>query len=165
MKTKMMVSAKSYLYDIVFGILISVVSLIGIYGCISAKTLLGIFLGLVLCIGILSIASGIYKIQWVTIDNGVIKVYNIFGLMKEQKMTDIRRVFYLDATVFHLKMLAIKTPCVIVSKKQSLKVCDIEDATNRKKHPYVIIPYRPENVSVLKIAYYEATGTELHIKL
>jgi len=52
----------------------------------------------------------------------------------------------------------------VVSTKKSLNICDVEQAFNRKRYSYIVIPYRAENVKIVKDAYFDVMNTELEIK-
>ena len=63
-----------------------------------------------------------------------------------------------------MKGLRQTAPCIVVSTKKSLNICDVEQAFNRKRYSYIVIPYRAENVKIVKDAYFDVMNTELEIK-
>ena len=92
------------------------------------------------------------------------EIGNVFGCVKEQKIAQTKRAFFMDAVVFQLKGLRQTAPCIVLSAKKSLKICDVEQAFNRKRYSFVVIPYRAENVKMIKDAYFDVMNTELEIK-
>ncbi len=56
-------------------------------------------------------------------------------------------------------------PCLVLTTRKSFGASGVEHAFNRKKHPYVIIPYTAENLITLKELYMNATGNELEVKM
>ena len=155
----------AFIYELILGVpgvILSVVAFI--IGLQSKDTLILIFYGVFFCISCSLVVLAIYNTQWTEIKNQTFIVRNVFGCVKEQKIDQTKRAFFMDAVVFQLKGLRQTAPCIVLSTKKSLKIRDVEQAFNRKRYSYIVIPYRAENVKMIKDAYFDVTNTELEIK-
>lgn len=116
-------------------------------------------------IGLIITVFAAYNVQFATIEDGYIRVRNLFGLIKEMKLSDIKRAVYADALVVMVKNFQKRRPSIVLSHEKSFRVCDVNGAYNRKKHPYLIIPYTSDSANILKEAYREVTGADLQLEL
>ena len=106
----------------------------------------------------------IRNIQWCYIADGYINIYCPFGLIKQVRIDKIKKVFIDNAVIFHLKMTSFRRPHIVLCQKKSIRKADVEDAYNRKKQPYVIIPYSVETANLIRAEYKKVCGEELIIK-
>lgn len=116
-------------------------------------------------LGLIIMAFAVYNVQFATIENGYIRVRNLFGVVKEMKLSDIKRAVYADALVVMVKNFQKRRQSIVLSHNKSFRVCDVNGAYNRKKHPYLIIPYTSDSANILKEAYREVTGADLQLEL
>jgi len=110
---------------------------------------------------------GIYETQWIKLDGDNISVYNLFGLVKKQKLSDTKLAILADIIIINYKKVFKSMPFIVLSTRKSVVLADIQRSGNnsRKKNPYIIIPYTSENYQTIKQAYFEVTGQELNIGL
>ena len=120
---------------------------------------------LLIVLGLIIMAFAVYNVQFATIENGYIRVRNLFGVVKEMKLSDVKRAVYTDALVVMVRNFQKRRPSIVLSHNKSFRVCDVNGAYNRKKHPYLIIPYTSDSVNILKEAYREVTGADLQFEL
>ena len=156
-------SVRVWLHDLVHGALLAVLSIVSLVLC-HEMALVCVFYILTLGVAMLELGIGLYNIQTVTVLDGYIKVRNLFGIVKSLELAKIKRAVTVDAELWSFKGFRRTISAVALSHKKTLRVGEVQDAANAKKHPYVIIPYTPHNVTVLKEAYLEATGEELKIE-
>jgi hypothetical protein len=155
----------AFIYELILGVpgvILSVVAFI--IGLQSKDAFILIFYGAFFCISCSLVVLAVYNIQWIEIRDQSFVVHNVFGRVKEQKIEQTKRAFFMDAVVFQLKSLRQTAPCIVLSTKKSLKIRDVEQAFNRKRYSYIVIPYRAENVKMIKDAYFDVMNTELEIK-
>ena len=155
----------AFIYELIFGVPCVIISVAAfMIGLQSGDAFVLIFYGVLFLIGGSLVVLAVYNIQWIEIRDQSFVVRNVFGCVKEQKIAQTKRAFFMDAVVFQLKGLRQTAPCIVLSAKKSLKICDVEQAFNRKRYSFVVIPYRAENVKMIKDAYFDVMNTELEIK-
>ena len=156
-------SVRVWLYDLLTGAVLAAFSIVALVLC-REMALLCVFYTLVLGVALTELGIGLYNIQTVTVEDGYIKVRNFLGTVKSLELTRIKRAVLTDAELWSFKGFRRTIPAVALTHKRTFRVGEVQDAANANKHPYVVIPYTPHNVSVLKEAYLEATGEELKIE-
>ena len=162
MKKKFKASAQAYMYHLLMGIPLFTLSLIGLCLNITRLGLVLLFTApLVASIALIAIA--IYNVQFATLEDGVIRVYNIFGTINRIHVAHIKRAFYIEARVIDLPLIEKFALCIVLSESGSLRKREVRRACNRKEKCYVVLPYGNTNKRMIKKAYFEATGEELEI--
>ena len=165
MKKRIKLSRMANLFGFLDGAVFIAFSLVIYFACTDSIwrdiiCVLWIVLGLIITV------FAAYNVQFATIEDGYIRVRNLFGLIiKEMKLSDIKRAVYADALVVMVKNFQKRRPSIVLSHKKSFRVCDVNGAYNRKKHPYLIIPYTSDSANILKEAYREVTGADLQLEL
>ncbi len=144
--------------------MISVVIINLVIGIQSKNVLIIILDSLFLCLCGVLVFFAIFDIQWMKIEGSKLIVYNMFGRIKEYEIAKTKSAFFIDATLFQGQGIIKKAPCLVFSLEKSLKVGDVMVAFNRKKYPYVIIPYTSENLITIKQIYVNETGHELDVR-
>ena len=162
MKRKFKPSAQTYMYHLLMGIPLLILSLIGLCLNINRFGLVLLFL-LPLGAALALIAQAIYNVQFATLEDGVIRVYNIFGTINCVHVDKIKRAFYIESRVIDIPLIEKFALCIVVSESESLRKREVRRAYNRKEKSYVVLPYGHTNKRLLKKAYFEATGEELEI--
>ena len=107
----------------------------------------------------------IKNIQWFNIADGYITVYCPFGIIKQVELKQIKQAFKTNAVIYSIKMLSVRRPYIVLCIKKSVTNADIDDAYNRKKKQYIIIPYSREVEVLVCTEYEKLCGEELVIKL
>lgn len=108
--------------------------------------------------------DSIKNIQWFDITDGYITVYNPFGMMKRVQLSGIKKVFKTNATIWSIKMLAVRRKHIVLCINKSVVQSCIDSAYNRKKKPYIIVPYTKEIQDFICAEYKKICGEELIIK-
>ena len=106
----------------------------------------------------------IKNIQWFNIRDGYITVYNPFGTIKREHLSEIKKVFTLNAEVWGLKMLVIRRSHLVICVSKSITTNCVNDAYNRKKNAYIIIPRTEKAKNLICYEYKKIKGEELIIK-
>lgn len=154
-----------YLYNLLFYGVGFAISLMCFIGVIDSSSWVAISVAIVMLLATLvGVFVSVYNIQWIEIDEGVLRVRNILGTVKEIEFSEINKAFIREQFVFHLKGIWKKLPCLVISTRKSLKTCDIQGAYNRPTYPYVILPHTVEAEQLVRDTYLMATGNELEIK-
>ena len=141
---------KFYLFDLILYSSVSIISIIGFCVLLTGKNLWAVAYAIVLLIGTLGLFDTIYNIQWIKIDNECITAYNIFGLVKRLEITKIQTVVTVSAVAFSIRMFHKLYPCIVISHRKSLNKSGIENTFNKKKNPYIVLPYSEENKLMLE---------------
>ena len=108
--------------------------------------------------------DSIKNIQWFDITDGYITVYNPFGMMKRVQLSGIKKVFKTNAVIWSRKMLAVRRKHIVLCMNKSVVQSCIDRAYNRKKKPYIIVPYTKEIQDFICAEYKKICGEELIIK-
>lgn len=117
-----------------------------------------------LVIGCAYFFLSLIDLQWFKVIEDKIVVNNIFGLIKEINYINLKKAFVINATIFSIKMLSITKPYLVLSNYKSLQKSQVNDAYNRKKHKYIIIPFSKSVEVMIKTKYKALTGLDLEIK-
>lgn len=117
-----------------------------------------------LVIGCAYFFLSLIDLQWFKVIEDKIVVNNIFGLIKEINYINLKKAFVINETIFSIKMLSITKPYLVLSNYKSLQKSQVNDAYNRKKHKYIIIPFSKSVEVMIKTKYKAATGLDLEIK-
>lgn len=155
------------IYENILTFPLLVILSIGLYfGITEKENLLIIICSLFICIFTGVLIFGIYETQWIKLDGDSIAAYNVFGLVKCQSLSKTKLAIYADIKIILGKHSFITKPFIVLSARKSVVLSDIYSrGNNRKKNPYIIIPYSSENQQIIKQAYFEVTGQELNIGL
>ena len=120
--------------------------------------------GTLFLISIIMLLNSIKNIQWFDIADGYITVYNPFGIVKCMQFFQIKKAFKTNAVIWGLRMLANRREHIVLCLYGSVTKGLVYDAYNRKKNPYVIIPYTEEVKDLICTEYKKICGEELVIK-
>ena len=162
MKRKFKSSSQTYMYHLLMGIPLMILSLIGL--CLNISNLgLVILFTIPLAAAIALIVTAIRNVQFATLEDGVIRVYNLFGTVNYVHVAKIKRAFYIEARVIDLPLIEKFALCIVLSESDHLRKRAVRRAYNRKEKNYVVLPYGHTNKHMIKKAYFEATGEELEI--
>ena len=161
----MKTNIKYSIVDLIFWIIGLSISLNGFIVLVTARH----FWGSVGCfifflISAIMLLRSIKNIQWFDIANGYITVYCPFGIIKRVELTRIKKTFKTDATIYGIKMHSVSRPHIVLCLQKYVAKSRIEDAYNRKKKPYIIIPYSTEIETLICTEYKKLCGEELIIK-
>jgi hypothetical protein len=155
---------KFYIVDLTLDVFILMMCIIALRVLAGSGTILAmVAYGLFLLMSLFDLTATVWNIQWIEIDKGTLCVRNIFGLVKELELSKIKTVKITNARAFGLKMYSKYFSCIVISHRKSLRVCDVKDAYNHKKSPYVIFPNTDRNRRLIKTAYLAVTDNELTI--
>lgn len=116
-----------------------------------------------LIIAVLMLLHSIKNIQWYDIGNGHITVYCPFGAVKKVGLPQIINAFKTNATIYSIKMLAVRRPHIVLCLQKSVAKADVDSAYNGKKKPYIIIPYSKEAEDLICAEYKKLCGVDLVI--
>lgn len=119
---------------------------------------------ILLVMGYVYFFLSLIDLQWFKVIEDKIVVNNIFGLIKEINYINLKKAFVINETIFSIKMLSITKPYLVLSNYKSLQKSQVNDAYNRKKHKYIIIPFSKSVEVMIKTKYKAATGLDLEIK-
>ena len=151
--------------DLILSILVTTTSFIGFIVAITERHFWGsvgycIFLLMFISMLLLSI----HNVQWFDITNGAITVYCPFGMIKRVGLSQVKKAFTTNATIYSVKMLHVKRPCIVLCLNKSVGKADIDDAYNGKKKPYIILPYSLETKALICTEYKKLCDEELIVK-
>ena len=122
----------------------------------------GIVLSVVLfCVAIFSTLISVADLQWFVVENDKIVVRNIFGTINEVKYLDIKNCFIINAVILFVRMATFRKPYIVLATNKTCQKGLVEDAYNKKRKKYIIIPYTENNVQLIKEKYKLCTGKEL----
>ena len=116
-------------------------------------------------IATIMLLDSIKNIQWFNITGGYITVYCPFGIIKQMELKQIKKAFKTNAVIYRIKMLSISRPYIVLCINKSVTNADIDDAYNRKKKKYILIPYSKEAEILVCAEYKKMCGEELVIRL
>ncbi len=108
--------------------------------------------------------DSIKNVQWYTIADGSITVYCPFGVIKRVRLSQIKKAFQTNVAIFSIKTLTVRRPYIVLCLRKSISKGDVENAYNRKKKPYILIPYSVETEILICTEYKMLYGEELSIK-
>ena len=155
---------KFYLFGLilnVLGIAMAIVALVTLVP--SEHTWVMVIYVVLLLIFFVGLGITIAHIQWAKIDDGTICVKNIFGVISKLEISKIQTIKVVTAVAFGIKMYSKSYSCIVLSSRKSVRDCDIHDAYNHKKAPYIIFPNTVHNKQLLQKAYFETTGNDIVI--
>ena len=112
-------------------------------------------------IAVFATVISLQDVQWYSVENSKIVVNNIFGIVKEVEYVDIKKSFIINATILSIKMARFNKPYIVLAINKSCQKGMVQDAYNRKKNRYIIIPYNEQNELLIKSKYKASTGREL----
>ena len=156
---------KHSIWRFIFSLIMLILICIGLVGLAIGKE--WIFFGgyiIFLVIGCAYFFLSLIDLQWFKVIEDKIVVNNIFGLIKEINYINLKKAFVINETIFSIKMLSITKPYLVLSNYKSLQKSQVNDAYNRKKHKYIIIPFSKSVEVMIKTKYKAATGLDLEIK-
>ena len=113
---------------------------------------------------IIMLFVSIKNIQWFKIVDGLLTIYCPFGTIKQVRLDEIKKAFKDNAVIFQLKMLSIRRPHIVLCLNKSVAKGLVYDAYNRKKKPYIILPYTEETKDIICSEYKKICGDNLAIK-
>ena len=148
----MKINIKYSIYDLLFSIVSVIISSIGFFVLIGQSWFF-VFYGVLLCGALFWLLRSIQNIQWFDIKDGHITVYSPFGVVKSAKLSQIKKIVKTRAVVFGFKGMTIRREHIVLCLIKSIKMADIEDAYNRKKKKYIIIPYTAETEHMIQTEY------------
>ena len=76
----------------------------------------------------------------------------------------IKKAFKTNAVICSIKMLSVRRPHIVLCIKKTVAKADVEGAYNRKKKPYLIIPFSIDAELLICTEYKKLCGEELVIK-
>ena len=156
---------KHSIWSLIFSILWCLPGFIGLtFRVVTKETWITLIYLLIAAAGLILLVISIMNVQWTNINNDKIVVKNIFGIIKEIEYKDINKAFKANATIFSLKMLGIHKMYLVLSNYKSLQKSQIEDAYNRRKYKYLIIPFSTNVETTIKAKYKSSMGLDLEIK-
>ena len=91
-------------------------------------------------------------------------VYSLFGIVKCVQFDQIKNAFSVNAVIFRLKASTFYRPHIVLCLNKSTRKSEIEDAYNRKKRKYIIIPYTEETKLLIQKEYLKYCNQSLEIK-
>ena len=161
----MKTNIKYSIFDLIFYIIGLSMSLIGFSVLVTARHFWGSVFYFIFClIAIIMLLQSVKNIQWFDVANGYITVYCPFGIISRIKLNQIKKAFKTNATIYGIKMLNVMRPHIVLCIKKSVAKADVDDAYNRKKKPYIIIPYSTETEVLVCAEYKKLCGEELVVK-
>ena len=141
-------SIKFYLFDLILCIATLVVSAFGFFTLLDSNVLWAVLYAMIFLISAVGLFCAICDIQWLKIDDEYISAYNIFGLVKRLEISKIQTVVEIKADAFGWKTLRKSFSCIVLSCRKSKS--SVDNAFNKKKNPYIILPYTEENKLILE---------------
>ena len=139
---------KFYLFDLILCSSVSIISIIGFCVLLAQKSWWAVAYAIFFLISVIGLLDTIYNIQWIKIDTEYIAAYNIFGLVKRLEISKIQMVVEMKADTFGWKTLRKSFSCIVLSCRKSKS--SVDNAFNKKKNPYIILPYTEENKLTLE---------------
>ena len=141
---------KFYLFDLILYSSLFIVSIIGFCVLFVGKNWWAVGYAILLLIGALGLFDTICNVQWIKIDDEHVSAYNVFGLVKRLELSKIQTCTTVNAVAFRVGMYNKQYPCIVISHRKSLIKAGIENTFNKKKNPYIILPYSEENKLMLQ---------------
>ena len=123
-----------------------------------------ILYGAFFLISAILLLDSIKNIQWFDIASGYITVYSPFGIIQRVHLSKIKKVFKTNAAIWSIRMLVVRREHIVLCLNKSVTKNSINDAYNRKKKPYIIVPYTEEARDLICSEYKKICGEELIIK-
>ena len=161
----MKTNLKYSIYGLLFSLILNPPFLICLIVSISEKSwILSVFWSVLLLTSIFLLFDAIRNIQWFKIRNGSIIVYSLFGIVKCVQFDQIKNAFSVNAVIFRLKALTFYRPHIVLCLNKSTRKSEIEDAYNRKKRKYIIIPYTEETKILIQTECRKYCNQSLEIK-
>ena len=161
----MKTNLKYSIHGLLFSLILNPPFLICLIVSISEKSwILSVFWSVLLLTSIFLLFDAIRNIQWFKIRNGSIIVYSLFGIVKCVQFDQIKNAFSVNAVIFRSKSLAFYRPHIVLCLNKSTRKSEIEDAYNRKKRKYIIIPYTEETKLLIQKEYLKYCNQSLEIK-
>ena len=155
---------KFYLFGLILNVLCIAMAIVALVTLVpSEHTWITIIYVVLLLIFFVGLGITISDIQWAKIDDGTICVKNIFGVISKLEISKIQTIKVVPAVAFNIKMYSKSYSCIVLSSRKSVSACDILDAYNHKKAPYIIFPNTVHNKQLLQKAYFEITGNDIVI--
>jgi hypothetical protein len=146
-------SAKFYIFDIILSAFVLTFSSIALFILDkSAPPLIWAFYGILTLFSLFDLFFTLWNMQWIDIIGDEICARNIFGVIKRLDIPKIRAVKAVRARAWGVKMYVKRYPCIAISSRKRINLCDIEDAYNHKKSYFIIFPDTPGNRQKLKNA-------------
>ena len=143
-------SFKYSIFPFIFSILFVILTILGLV-IVFNYSIIGTILDILfLVMAIYFFVITLINIQMFKLTNNKIIVKNIFGVIKEVSYSEIKRIEKMDTTVYSLKMMNIKKNSIILFLNKSVKESQIEDAYNRKKNKYIVLPYNKKIYSFIE---------------
>lgn len=139
---------KFYLFDLILCITTLVISVFGFFTLLDSNVLWAVLYAMIFLISAVGLFFAICDIQWIKIDAEYISAYNIFGLIKRLEISKIQTVVEMKADTFGWKTLRKSFSCIVLSCRKSKS--SVDNAFNKKKNSYIILPYSEENKLVLE---------------
>ena len=162
----MKTNIKYSIVDFIFWAVAVSISLIGLIALATDRRFGGSIGYLVFfLISIIMFLHSIYNIQWFNISDEYITVNSPFGVIKRVELKQIKKAFRTNAVIYSIKMLSVRRPHIVLCIKKSVTKSSIDDAYNRKKKPYIIIPYSSDVEVFIRAEYEKLCGEELAIML
>ncbi len=166
----MKTNIKYAIMKLLFWIIVLAVSLIGLIVTLAdigeayAYAWGAIGLGIIFLISVTMLLIAAQNMQWFDIADGYITVHSPFGIVKRVQLSDIKKAFKTKASGYNIKALSMNRVHIVLCLKKSITKSSISDAYNRKKNPYIIIPYTTQAENFICSAYNKACEHELIIK-
>lgn len=155
---------KHSIWNLIFSLLFVSITTIMLTVMIEYNDLLWIIISLIIFVfSIVMLFIYIREIQWFKIEDDRVVVKNIFGIIKTIEYVNIKKSFKIKAKIFSIKACGTYKPYIVLSFNKSLQKSKVEDAYNRKKNKYVIIPYTSKNEYIINTKYKECVGKDLEL--
>ena len=139
---------KFYLFDLILSITILVISIFSFFTLLDSNVLWAVLYAICFLISAAGLFFAICDIQWIKIDDKYISAHNVFGLVKQLEISKIQTVVEMKLAAFGWKTLRKRFPCIVLSCRKSKPTVD--DAFNKRKNPYIVLPYSEENKLALE---------------
>ena len=139
---------KFYLFDLILCITTLVISVFGFFTLLDSNVLWAVLYAMIFLISAVGLFFAICDIQWIKIDDKYISAHNVFGLVKRLEISKIQTVVEMKLAAFGWKTLRKSFSCIVLSCRKSKPTVD--DAFNKRKNPYIVLPYSEENKLALE---------------
>ena len=143
---------------------ISLIGIVTLLPDIGSYLWVAIVLGALFLISVIMLLDSIKNIQWFDITDGYISVYNPFGIIKRVQISQIKNMFKTNAVIWNIRMLATRREHIVLCLNKSVAKGLVYNAYNRKKKPYIILPYTEETKDIICSEYKKICGDNLTIK-
>ncbi|MBE6944444.1 MAG: hypothetical protein E7453_09405 [Ruminococcaceae bacterium] len=163
----MRTNIKHSIFDLLFWIIGLLISLMGFIVLLTDNTntvryVCGIVIyGTLLLISIIMLLHSIKNVQWFDISDGYLTVYCPFGIVRQVGLNEIKKAFKANAVIYGIKMLSVRRPYIVLCIKKSVTKGCVNEAYNRKKNPYIAIPYSIETEAFICEEYKKISDKEL----